>query len=205
MNNTRPLWNLHTTFFFFYNFHATKFQVLHLFKRFFYFLKAPSVCNAFVILFFLKESESVVESVELQHSFTSPVEHSGRQNESARRRVKSDGTQGERAAEVRVPGTDKWTGGGKTGSCLRQTSTVTTTIQVHSGGAPSLVPLEGFPLSPFEETTALGFVSHFDLGGSGDGSVGVSRRGVVSVQLAVRRAHHLVFGLLLCFVSAAGL
>lgn len=95
-----------------------------------------------------------MESVELQHSFTSPVEHSGRQNESARRRVKSDGTQGERAAEVRVPGTDKWTGGGKTGSCLRQTSTVTTTIQVHSGGAPSLVPLEGFPLSPFEETTA---------------------------------------------------
>lgn len=35
----------------------------------------------------------------------------------------------------------------------------------------SLVPLEGFPLSPLEEATALGFVSHFDLGGSGDRSV----------------------------------
>lgn len=50
----------------------------------------------------------------------------------------------------------------------------------------SLVPLEGFPLSPFEETTALGFISHFNLGGSGDGSVGVSGCGIISVQLAIR-------------------
>lgn len=49
----------------------------------------------------------------------------------------------------------------------------------------SLVPLEGFPLSPFEETTALGFVSHFNLGGSVDGSVGVSGCGIISVQLAI--------------------
>lgn len=32
----------------------------------------------------------------------------------------------------------------------------------------------------------LGFVSHFNLSGSGDGSVGVSGCGIISVQLAIR-------------------
>lgn len=37
----------------------------------------------------------------------------------------------------------------------------------------------------------LGLISHLDLCGSGDGSVGVSGRGIIRVQLTVRRAHHL--------------
>lgn len=37
----------------------------------------------------------------------------------------------------------------------------------------------------------LGFVGHFNLGGSSDGSVGVSGCGIVSVQFAVGWAHHL--------------
>lgn len=105
---------------------------------------------------------------------------------------------GERAGQVR---------GGGGGLCVvASVLKLDSDHNVLSSKLPgSLVPLEGFPLSPLEETTALGFVCHFDLGGRGDGGVGVPRCRVVSVQLSVCGAHHRVFGLLLCFVSAAGL
>lgn len=44
---------------------------------------------------------------------------------------------------------------------------------------------------PFGLRFILGFVGHFNLGGSSDGSVGVSGCGIVRVQLAVRRGDHL--------------
>lgn len=40
----------------------------------------------------------------------------------------------------------------------------------------------------------LGLIGHFDLSGSGDGSVGVSGCGIVGVQLTICRTHHLQEG-----------
>lgn len=60
-----------------------------------------------------------------------------------------------------------------------------------TGFALNKMLLNTNPRMHLHSCSVLGFVSHFNLGGSGDGSVRVSGCGIISVQLAICWAHHL--------------